>query len=615
VHMIPNGYNAQMNPSDIGKRWDARVQKDGMRTQLQAFGWGDGGGGPTREHVEGGLRMADLEGCPRVRFAAPEAFFRDLERRGLPEQRYVGELYFQCHRGTYTTQAKTKKGNRKSELMLREAEMWAAAAMATGAKHTFRADVMEDLWRDLLLHQFHDILPGSSIQRVYEEAEQAYARILGRAQTLRDTAASAVIQGSQAGSTDGLTVFNSLGWERPALVPIGKAAGASADGAPLPTQTIDGQTYTEITVPPCGWTSMTTTRKAGAKAADAKAAGVKATSRSLENDLLRVTFNDRGEIVSLFDKETATELAAGPCNAMKLYGDVPAMFEAWDIDTSYAHCPVELPEKATMDVLSQGELAGVLRIRRRINDSVLEQDVWLRRGSRRLDFVTRIDWAERQKLLKVNFPVTVHANDAIHEIQFGHLRRPNHLSRQFDRDRYEVPAHKWTALAEETRGCAILNDCKYGVNVLGNSINLTLLRSPRCPDAQADQGMQTFTYAFYAWTGSFASSGLVRQGYDLNVPPVTRPGDGGKASLFRVDDPGIVIETVKPAEDGSGDLIVRMYESLRSQTRTMLHVPPAMRSAQQTDMLETPQRKLAIRDGKIAMEFRPFEIKTVRLAM
>jgi len=613
VHMIPNGYNAKMNPSDIGNRWNARVQKDGMRTQLQAFGWGDGGGGPTREHVEGGLRMADLEGCPRVHFDSPAAFFRDLERRGLPGQRYVGELYFQCHRGTYTTQARTKKGNRMSELAMREAEMWSAAAMATGAKtFEFPAAVMEELWRDLLLHQFHDILPGSSIQRVYEEAEQAYTRIIGSACAVRDLAASAVV-GNQ--TDNALTVFNSLGWERTALVPLVKSAGASTADGPLPVQTIDGRTYTELTVPPCGWTSVTTSRKAAAPAAaNTKTASVKATGRSLENELLRVTFNDRGEIVSLFDKETATELAAGPCNAMRLYGDVPAMFEAWDIDTSYTHCPVELTAKADIDVLSQGELAGVLRIRRRINDSVMEQDVWLRRGSRRVDFVTRIDWAERQKLLKVNFPVNVHANDAIHEIQFGHLRRPNHLSRPFDQDRYEVSAHKWTALAEENRGCAILNDCKYGVNVLGNSINLTLLRSSRCPDPQTDQGLQVFTYAFYAWTGPFAASGLVRQGYELNVYPVTRPGDGGTASLFRVDDPSIVIDTVKPAEDGSGDLVVRMYESLHSRTKTVLHVPPTFAAAQQTDMLETPQRKLTVRDGKIALEFRPFEIKTVRLA-
>ncbi|MCL2700392.1 MAG: glycosyl hydrolase-related protein [Phycisphaerae bacterium] len=614
VHLIANGYNAQMTPSDIGGRWNARVQKDGLQTQLHAFGWGDGGGGPTRDHVEGGLRMADLEGCPRVRFASPAAFFRDLERRGVPANRYVGELYFQCHRGTYTTQAKTKKGNRFCELALREAEMWASAALAVGAKkYEFPEAVMEELWRDLLLHQFHDILPGSSIQRVYEETEQAHARILGGAVAVRDIATSAVVAGGRTKADDGLTVFNSLGWERSALVSIGQSrAATSADGESLPTQAVDGQTFAEVTLPSCGWTSVTTATKASATATT-KATNVKATTRSLENELLRVTFNDRGEIVGLFDKETATELAAGPCNAMHLYGDVPAMFEAWDIDATYTHCPVELTEKATIEVLSQGELAGVLRIRRPINDSVMEQDVWLRRGSRRIDFVTRIDWAERQKLLKVNFPVTVHANEAIHEIQFGHLRRPNHLSRQFDQDRYEVSAHKWTALAEENRGCAVLNDCKYGVNVLGNSINLTLLRSTLFPDPQADQGRQEFTYAFYAWNGPLTTSGLVRQGYELNVHPTTQRGNGGTASLFRVDDPSIVIDTVKPAEDGSGDLVVRLYESLRSRTKTVLHVPPVISSAQQTDMLETPQRKLAIRDGKISLEFRPFEIKTVRL--
>ena len=209
--------------------------------------------------------------------------------------------------------------------------------------------------------------------------------------------------------------------------------------------------------------------------------------------------------------------------------------------------------------------------------------------------------------------MNVHANEAIHEIQFGHIRRPNHYSRPFDADRFEVSAHKWTALVEENRGCAILDDCKYGVNVLGNSINLTLLKSALAPDMTADKGEQEFTYAFYAWNGCFATSPVVRESYELNCPVLAVSGAAGERSLFSVDAPNVVIETVKPAEDGSEDIIVRMYESKRMATRCALTTLLPVPRASQTDMLENAQEDLYCDKGKIDLEFHPFEIKTIRL--
>jgi alpha-mannosidase len=254
-----------------------------------------------------------------------------------------------------------------------------------------------------------------------------------------------------------------------------------------------------------------------------------------------------------------------------------------------------------------------LRVTRKLHQSTLTQEISLRRDSRRLDFQTVIDWQESHKLLKVNFPVTIHANEAIHEIQFGHIRRPNHQSRPFDADRFEVANHKWTALAEENRGCAVLNDCKYGVNVAGNSINLTLLKSPLAPDMTADKGRQEFTYAFYAWNGSLADSAVVREAYDLNCPVMTAPGAAGERSLFSVDAPNVVIETVKPAEDGSADVVVRLFESKRMATRCALSTSLPASGAVQTDMLESVQGELPFDNGQISLEFRPFEVKTVRL--
>ena len=235
------------------------------------------------------------------------------------------------------------------------------------------------------------------------------------------------------------------------------------------------------------------------------------------------------------------------------------------------------------------------------------------RNSRRVDFHTRIDWQETHKLLKVNFPVDIHAHEAIHEIQFGHIRRPNHLSRPFDADRFEVSNHKWSALAEENRGFAVLNDCKYGLNVLDNSINLTLLKSPAAPDMTADKGMQEFAYAIYPWNGSLAEAGVVQAAYELNVPVMSAAGAAGERSCFAVDAPNIVIEAVKPAEDGSGDVIVRLYEAKRMATRCTLTTTLPVKSAMQTNMLEEEAEALALDGDGIALEFRPFGIKTLRL--
>ena len=599
-----NDYNSLVWPEDILQRWKDRRQKVGLSSRIIPFGWGDGGGGPTRDHLECLRRLHDLEGLPRTKQAPPIAYFHDLEQRGYPNDRYVGELYFQCHRGTLTSQARTKRGNRKSEFALREAELWAAAAGAL-AGFAIPRPALDAAWRQVLLNQFHDIIPGSSIHRVYEEAEAGYARVLAAADEITAQATERLTDQSPA-----LTVFNSLAWPRTALVALPQEMDAAADAAgnALPLQEVGTRKMVEVTLPACGWTTL---HPAGAVPAVANT--LTAGARLLENALLRVEFNERGEIVSLYDKTARRELAAAPCNSFHMYKDVPRWFDAWDIDQTYQDTPVALPETATITVVMTGPLVATLRVTRKLHQSTVTQDISLRRDSRRLDFTTTVDWHERHKLLKVNFPVRIHANEALQEIQFGHLARPNHYSRQFDIDRFEVAQQKWTALTEGNRGCAVLNDCKYGVNVLGNSINLTLLRAPLAPDMTADLGIQQFTYAFYAWNGCLAESELVQEAYELNAPPLTAFGAAGERSLFRLDAANIVIETVKPAEDDSGDIIVRLYESLRMATDCTLTTTLPASAAMQTDMLENDEAPLAIRDGAVPLSFRPFEIKTIRL--
>ncbi|MBN1262433.1 MAG: alpha-mannosidase, partial [Anaerolineae bacterium] len=522
---ICHGYGYPTSPAHLIRAWRERAQSMGPVGLMLPFGYGDGGGGPTRDHLEFARRARDLEGAPCVRMASPRAFFEDLEARGGPQARYVGELYFQAHRGTYTSQARTKLGNRRSEIALREAELWAVAARALSG-YDLPRDRLEQAWVAVLLNQFHDILPGSSIARVYEEAERAYAEVIATATAIRSEAESALVTEDEA-----LTIFNSLSWPRTVLAPLpaGYRGARNAAGEACLSQMCEGETWVETEAPPCGWTTLVLDAAPSQPCIGQNL--LRVGPGYVENAYLRAEFNEAGELCSYIDKESGRELCAAPGNVFKLFKDVPGWFDAWDIDSMYRETPVPLDREAKVEVGLEGPLVVSLRVTRTLHDSPMTQEIRLRRGSRRLEFVTTIDWRERHKLLKVAFPVTVHANEAIHEIQYGHVRRPTHHSRRFDADRFEVCQHKWTALAEEGRGVAILNDSKYGISVLGHTLELTLLKSAMAPDMRADLGKQQFTYALVAWNGSFFESPVVAEGYDLNVPVAVALGAAGARSL------------------------------------------------------------------------------------
>jgi alpha-mannosidase len=599
-----NDYNSEVRPATVIQRWNERVQKDGFSSRLFPFGYGDGGGGPTREHLEYARRLIDLEGAPKFRIDDPLTFFKVQDDAGWPDARYVGELYFQVHRGTYTSQARTKALNRRCEFALREVELWGSVAMVTKG-FAFPYQQWDSAWKTVLLNQFHDILPGSSIARVYEEAEAQLTDVLANSAEMKQGAIQALVD-----AQTGITVFNSLSWPRVELVelPPGMTGLHSPSGEPVPQQTAPGRVLAEVFLPACGWASFTP--GAGFLPENTLRAHVDC----LENNQVRVVFNAAGEITSIFDKVKQVELSAGVCNQFNMYQDIPSAFDAWDIDSMYRQTPVDLNPHADIMVMAEGPLFASLVIRRMLNQSTMTQTVTLRRNARRLDFHTVIDWQERHKLLKVNFPVDYFAHEALHEIQFGHLSRPTHRSRQIDRDRFEVCNQKWTALVEGGRGFAILNDSKYGVDVLDNSINLTLLRAPLAPDMNADRGRQEFTYAFYFWDGPLAESGLVQQGYQLNAPVQVVQGQAGTQSLFTLDKANIILDTVKPAEDqAERDIVLRLYESLGTKTRVRLSTSLPVKAAYRTDMLESLLEALDLSNGQLELEFRPFEIKTLRL--
>lgn len=623
VHLLD--YGPFPNPTDVSYalfQWNERIQKDGISTRLVQFGYGDGGGGANRDDLEMLRRMGNLEGAPRTEIASPIDYFEDQVARGMPDARYVGELYYPAHRGTLTSQARMKRGNRKTELLLREAELWNAVAAVRGLAD-YPREALDDAWRRLLLLQFHDILPGTSITRVHVEAEQEYERLMAEVAALADGARRAlagtgiVAERAVAGGAGTYVAFNSLPWERSAIVELPTGA---ADGATAPVR---------VTLPPMGYAAV---GEAEAAAASASAAPspvsaprvVHATPTLLENDKLVVRLNEFGEIVSLYDKDTGTEWLEGVGNRFLLYRDQTSNYDAWEIDRRYEASRIELPETARLTVVAQESHYATVRVERVLNRSVLVQDIRLEAGGRTVEFRTRIDWREKHKLLKVGFETNVFAREALHEIQFGYAKRPTHLSRPHDADRFEVGQHKWSALIEGDRCFSLLNDSKYGLNALGKAMNLTLLRSPTYPDERADEGVHEFAYALHVWNGGFLDDPVVREAYELNCPvEVVRGGGGGPAvggsvfSLLRCDSErdNVIVDGVKLAEDGSGDIVVRLYEAKGASARCKLSAGIEVRLACETDMMESaPIADVApAGPNAFSLSFTPFEVKTVRL--
>ena len=632
---LPTSYTYRTDPEEVNTVWKNRAQARDLEAFLFPFGYGDGGGGPARDHVEYALRQKDLEGGVKVRMEGPVEFFRDMEKQGGPKNTYVGELYFSAHRGTYTSQAMVKRNNRKSELTLREMEMWSSAAMLEGKEYPLsEADA---LWKRVLLHQFHDILPGSSIARVYEDAQKAYEEILSQAGDILEGAKEALLT-----KQDGVvTVFNSLSFERKALVMLPErfADGAvGADGKPVPVQKTAEGVKALVSLPPCGAVSLV--QKGSAQSGEALAsweekqnAGRKEKENSawtqgavarrteegflMENEWIRAAVSQEGEVVSFILKESGREFARRPLNRFHLYKDVPRRYDAWDIDSNYIEQEVEAARQVKVEIQEEG-LEAVLKVTGMISQSAYTQYIRLASESRRLEFETVVEWKELHRLLKVSFPVNVYAENGINEIQFGYVERPAHRSRLYDKDRFEVCNHRYSALCEANHGAAVLNDCKYGISMDDNSLNLTLLRASACPEMRADNRTHLFTYAFTAWEGSFADCDVVKQAYEVNVKPQIADGGRRDFSLFETEKENVFLDTLKPAEDGSKDLILRLYEAKKAAVDTKIFLRLGKCRAYACDMLENRLEELQVEqeaDGSCAinLSFRAFEIKTIRL--
>jgi alpha-mannosidase len=613
THFPPaDTYSAEVTAKEMVRVEHQFRDKAVATRSLLPFGHGDGGGGPTREMIARAQRFADLAGSAKIEFGSPAQFFADAEAEYPDAPVWTGELYLEIHRGTYTSQAKTKQGNRRSEHLLREAELWCATAAVRGLAD-YPYDEIDRIWKTVLLNQFHDILPGSGIAWVANQAIAEYAGVMADLERVIDGAITALTDGSagsaaprtggglagSTGSGDDPTghqplLFNASPFPRAGVAPLSAGPVTPAES--------------EVQVDSDGGDTV------------------------LDNGLLRARIDGRGLLTAVTDLRSGREvLAPGTAaNLLQLHTDTPAQWDAWDIDPDYRDAVTDLTDLDSLQVRDDGGAVTVV-VTRSVGESAITQEISLAPGAAQLEFAIEIDWHEREKLLKVAFPLDVHTDHAAYETQFGHLVRPTHTNTSWDAARFEVCAHRWVQLAEPGYGIAIVNDSTYGHDVTRHArpgggsystVRLSLLRAPRYPDPEADQGLHRMRYALVPGATVLDAA---RAGYEINLPARSTAGRSAVQPLLAVQGPGtVLVESVKLADDRSGDVIVRLYEPLGGRAEVTVRPSFTIDSAVETDLLEDDlarvdpnggiPRALLESDGQaVRLSLRPFQIVTLRL--
>jgi alpha-mannosidase len=611
-------YNGTLLPSIARGAWRRFQDRQFQKELLVAFGWGDGGGGPTIEMIEAGRRLKDLPGFPRVQMGRAREFFERLEedltgRTDIPV--WDGELYLEYHRGTYTGQARQKLRNTLSQRLYHAAELYAASARALLGAAYPRARLDEG-WRLLLTNQFHDILPGSAISSVYVDAEADYQSLAAVGQDVLDTALDSLARAVNL-DAEALVVFNPSPYPSATYLelPPGTATGVSA-----PTQpTADGGLLVWCEgVPANGYQAIRVASQPGSPAPGP----LRASAREIESPFWQMEFDERGRMTRLWDKRNRREVVPPGqlANRLVVFEDKPLNFDAWDIDAYFAAKPHEVDSLESVDVREAGPERAVVEFQWRIGErSHLTQRLCVYARSPRIDFVNDVDWQERQSLLKVAFPTGIRNRRATYEIQFGTIDRPTHENTSWEEAAFEVPAQRWADLSDAHYGVALLADCKHGYRVREDTLWLSLLKGAIDPDPDADRGQHRFTYSLLPHAAGLDE--VRRAAYGLTRPLLWRSESTHTGplpiqwSLASVTDPGVVVETAKWAEDEEA-VIVRLYEADGGATTTAtLALGVTAEAVDQVDLLERNPRTLEVNQATtaVALQFRAREVKTVRV--
>lgn len=621
-------YNSFLLPEEVWGTWSGYQQKEFNHHLLVAYGMGDGGGGPNRDMLERRTRMENLPGMPQVIHSTAEDFFHALER-GMADDipRWVGELFLQYHLGTFTTQARTKRHNRKTEVMLHDAEALAATAFLL--EGSYPQDDINAAWETVLLNQFHDILPGSSITLVYEGTERDYAAAQEKAEAVQqqaiDTTARHIridddMQGFAAINTLSTTLGGPLEVTLPGDGPV-DIVGPS--GRHKPYQWIDKETRRALILPnvvPAYGHKAYIVRQTDDDPQVPVYDPVAGSLTQLENEFLRAEFDTQGSLIRLYDREYERDvLAAGEAgNQLWAYVDRPPKWDAWDVE-AYVQDQGWRLEPSAITLLEAVPLRATLEMTCLFNQSRIVQRVSLLSGHRLLSFETDVDWHERHILLRVHFPLALRATQTTYEIQFGAIQRPTHRNTAWDYAQHEVPAQRWSDMSEAGYGVSLINDCKYGHSSRDNVLSLSLLRSPTHPDPEADQGQHRFTYALHPHGRDWRTS-TVNYARRLNHPLKAHTLTGGGTwlpvvwGLVACDTPGIVVDTVKKAEDDDA-LIVRTYEAHGGRGPAALTFAARIESAEEVNLLEEPLGPAEVEGDTLHFSMMPYQIRSFRVRL
>lgn len=624
VRTYGSTYNGRLSTSHVKGSWDNYTQKDINNEVLMSFGYGDGGGGPTREMLEEGRRLEkSIPGCPKFQMKKSRQFFEDLDARVRDNPRlpkWVGELYLEYHRGTYTSVGKNKWYNRKSEFLLRDVELFSQIA-ATNNLLPYPKETINANWETVLLNQFHDILPGSSVKEVYEESSEQYEGVMESLSRLLEESLIRIAYSAVEGK-DKCVVFNQLSHERydMAKVKTKKAFTHAVDnsGGKTPGQMIieKGVSYFIFAakVPPMGYSAYSLVSETAEKS------NLKVDSSGMENNYVKLCFDDDMNIVSIFDKFRNRELVkpGEKANQLLAFEDKPIQWDAWDINIYYNDKVWNIDNVESAEIVEFGPVRVGLKIRRVFMNSIIEQTVYLYSFSPRIDFSTFIDWKNDHILLKAAFPMDIHTSKATYEIQYGNVERPTHWNTSWDYARFEVCAHKWADISEADFGVSLMNDCKYGHDIKDSVMRLTLLKSATVPSPVADFGEHEMTYSIMPHTGDFKSGGTVDAAYELNCPMhavLVSEGMniiGSELSFLSVDKPNVKIEAVKKAEDND-EIIVRVYECFNQRSDAVLLMPKLIKTAAECDLMEHTISNLKANGKTLEFSIKPYEIKTFRI--
>lgn len=617
-------YNGHIQPDAIMGAWRRYQNKDINNDVLVSFGWGDGGGGATIKMMENGRRLAKgIPGAPKVKMGTALDYFERLEKtvgdnKKLPK--WVGELYLEYHRGTYTSMARNKRDNRICENLYTSAEKISSLAMLEGKKYPY--DNIRDSWENILLNQFHDIIPGSSIKEVYDVTAEEYEHLIKNGNDIVSNGIEYLASKINLDNRS-VVVLNTLGFERSDIakfeVPedINNVAVIDENGEEIICQRIENNSaiFFAKSIPANGYKSFKII-----EATLNSSNEVSLSTTEAENKFVKLKFNEKGEITSFIDKlsnrEVLKEGTVG--NEIQAFEDKPMCFDNWDIDIYYKEKMWKIDNVENIEVVERGPVRSTLKIEKKFLNSKFIQYVHIYSELPRVDFESDVDWKEHDIVVKALFPIDVNAHEATYEIQYGNVTRSTHENTSWDVAEFEVCGHKWVDLSEGDFGVSMLNNCKYGHDIKNGNMRLTLLKCGTDPNPFADKEQHKFTYSIYTHAGTWKEANTPQKAYELNTPLYTKVEDAHsgeldqKISLAKVDKKNVMIEVIKKAED-SDDLIIRMYEFENKRTNVNLEFNSNILSIFECDLMENNLQSIEPNGNNIDFTINPYEIKTFKV--